>query len=126
MLSLTNSFRAMRSLLFSLSNSASSLGTRLHTKANLIKEASSQRSWAWELDRFSPAVDSLSLNSRLDTLESVSDSENVNFAGKVISAGGDRSGLMTGPMANPNPSRNLHTPISILIGQFRSKWTGKA
>ena len=46
-------FRAMRSLLFSLSNSASSLGTRFAPKANLIKEASSQRSWAWELDRFS-------------------------------------------------------------------------
>ena len=64
-------FRAMRSLLFSLSNSASSLGTRSHTKANLIKEASSLvLNWC-RVDRFSPAADSLSLNSRLDTLESV-------------------------------------------------------
>ena len=94
-------FKEIKSLLFNRSNSLSSLGTWSQASPNLIRHSLSQRSCAWELDKFSPAVDSISLKSKFDELESDSDSENDSFAGKILVAGGDRSGHMANvvPMA---------------------------
>ena len=88
-------FKAIKSLLFNRSNSLSSLGTMPQAAPNLIRHSLSQRSCAWELFKFSPAVDSISLNSKFDKLESGSDSENDNFAGEILAGRGDRSGQMT-------------------------------